>query len=147
MAKLTMPCIEGDNMPRYKITEYREVNHHGLSASATSRIHAKDLADAQLYATCINRPKGKWQYLNNGVHMIGSVKDGNVSIIEELENPQYIEYDLTLAFRFATFKKSEVYKAFCDFMRNTGTYHWLHISYAEILKEKFGIDFYIKMSY
>lgn len=132
-------------MPRYKITEYRGVNVVGLSASATSTVNRKDLADAKLYATCINRPKGKWQYLNNGIHMIGSVKDGNVSIIEELENPQYIEYDVTLAFQFSNFTKSQVFKAFCEFMRNTGTYHWLNVSYAEILKQKFGIDYYVQL--
>ena len=99
-------------MPRYKITEYRGVNLVGLSASTTSTIYAKNLQNAQLTATCINKPKGQWKDLNNGIHIIGNIEDGNVSIIEELENPLYIEYDVLLAFQFATFKKEPGLQSF-----------------------------------
>ena len=132
-------------MPRYRITEYRGVNLVGLSASATSTISAENIENARLTATCINQPKGKWQE-HNGIHMIGDVEDGNVSIIEELENPLFIEYDLALAFQFATFKKSEVYKAFRDFMILSKTQsHWLDVAYAQLLKETIGIDYYVQL--
>ena len=70
-------------MPRYQITEYRGVNLVGLSASATSTIYAKNIEEARLSATCINKPKGEWE-VYNGIHIIGDVEDGNVSIIQPL---------------------------------------------------------------
>ena len=144
-------------MPNYQITEYRGVNLVGLSASSTSKITAKDIKEAQLKATCINQPSGHWKEIKQpteqweegtGIHMIGNVEDGDLSIIEELENPKFIEYDLQLAIQFGTFQKSKVYKAFCHFMILSKTQsHWLDVAYLELLKEKFGIDFHVKIGF
>lgn len=78
-------------MPKYRITEYRGVNLVGFAASSTSTIYAKDIFDARLIATCINTPKGEWQY-DNGRHIIGSLKEGNMSIVIQIANrPEYKE--------------------------------------------------------
>ena len=78
-------------MPRYRITEYREVNIVGFSASGTSTIYAKDLSEAQRLATCTNMPKGKWrtaQRNNHSAYIKGSLdkKSGNKSIIVPIPN-------------------------------------------------------------
>ena len=77
--------------------------------------------------------------------MQGDVEDGNVSIVIPLDDPGIIEADISEALRLATFKKSQIYKAFREFLNATGKYHMIDVAYAELLKELTGIDFYIKI--
>ena len=123
-------------MPRYKIIEYRNVNFFGLSASGTSTISAQNLDNAKLNATCTNRPKGEWKEYNR-IHICGEVEDGNLSIVIPLEDPEIIEYDIRLAFQKSTFRKSLVFKAFCDFLILSKTQqHMLAYTYTQFLKKK-----------
>lgn len=69
-------------MPRYQITEYRHIHLYGLSASASSIIHAKDISDARIKATLFNNPKGEWKE-TDGTHYIGD-KNTNMSIVMPL---------------------------------------------------------------
>ena len=102
-------------MPRYQIIEYRGVDIVGLAASGTSTIYATDIEDARLSAQCTNHPKGLW-HIDNGIHMKGEVEDGNLSIVIPLEDPEVIDHDVRLAFLRGAFRKSRVFRAFCDFM-------------------------------
>ena len=109
-------------MPRYQIIEYRGVDIVGLAASDTSTIYATDIEDARLSAQCTNHPKGEWK-VYEGIHIKGDVDDGNVSIVIPIEDKIMIEYDMGLAFQKATFKRSQVFRAFSNFMFLTNDQH------------------------